>query len=64
MAIKPITNKQVVVSTNINRAKQVSTRNLSAGGGNGTNGQYLQSTATGIQWATLTVDATSIQNGN
>ena len=34
MAIKPITNKQVVVSTNINRAKQVSTRNLSVGGGN------------------------------
>ena len=34
MAIKPITNKQVVVSTNINRAKQVSTRNLTAGSGN------------------------------
>ena len=42
----------------------VLTGTLSAGGGNGTNGQYLQSTATGIQWATLTVDATSIQNGN
>ena len=42
----------------------VLTGTLSAGGGNGTSGQYLQSTATGIQWATLTVDATSIQNGN
>ena len=34
MAIKPITKKQVVVSTNINRAEQVSTRNLTAGSGN------------------------------
>ena len=41
----------------------VLTGTLSAGGGVGTSGQYLQSTATGIQWATLTVDATSIQNG-
>ena len=34
MAIKPITNKQVVVSTNINRATQVSTRNLTSNSGN------------------------------
>ena len=37
---------------------------LSAGGGNGSSGQYLQSTGSGVQWATLNVDATSIQNGN
>ena len=41
----------------------VLTGTLSAAGGVGSNGQYLQSTATGVQWATLTVDATSIQNG-
>ena len=37
---------------------------LNAGGGNGSSGQYLQSTGSGVQWATLNVDATSIQNGN
>ena len=36
---------------------------LNAGGGNGSSGQYLQSTGSGVQWATLNVDATSIQNG-
>ncbi len=40
------------------------TGSLTAGGNTGSNGQYLQSTATGVQWATLNVDATSIQNGN
>tara|TARA_Y100000593_G_C4318178_1_gene342128 strand:+ start:3116 stop:3988 length:873 start_codon:yes stop_codon:yes gene_type:complete len=32
MAVKPITNKQVVASSNINRAKQVSTKNTNADG--------------------------------
>ena len=31
MAVKPITNKQVVSSVNINRGKQVSTKNVKAG---------------------------------
>ena len=34
MAVKPITNKQVVSSTDINRAKQVSSRNIKSKGGN------------------------------
>ena len=34
MAIKPITNKQVVNPSNINRGKQVSTKATKAGGGN------------------------------
>ena len=37
---------------------------LNAGGGNGSSGQYLQSTGSGVQWATLNVDASQIQNGN
>ena len=32
MAVKPITNKQVVASSNINRGKQVSTKNTNADG--------------------------------
>ena len=36
MAIKPITNKQVVASTNINRVDQVSTRNETIRGNRGT----------------------------
>ena len=31
MAVKPITNKQVVSSTNINRGKEVSTKNIKGG---------------------------------
>ena len=42
----------------------VLTGSLSAGGGTGTSGQYLQSTATGIQWATLSVSPDSISAGN
>ena len=34
MAIKPITNKQVVNKSEINRGKQVSTKDLTAGNGN------------------------------
>ena len=34
MAVKPITNKQVVSTANINRAEQVSTRNLTQRQGN------------------------------
>tara|TARA_Y100000310_G_scaffold68601_1_gene63945 strand:- start:354 stop:1217 length:864 start_codon:yes stop_codon:yes gene_type:complete len=34
MAVKPITNKQVVNKSEINRGKQVSTRNITAGNGN------------------------------
>ena len=34
MAVKPITNKQVVNPSNINRGKQVSTKDTKAGGGN------------------------------
>ena len=34
------------------------TGTLTAGGGVGTNGQFLQSTGTGVQWATVTAGAT------
>ena len=34
MAVKPITNKQVVNSSNINRGKQVSTKNTKTRNGN------------------------------
>ena len=34
MAVKPITNKQVVASSNINRGKQISTKNTNADGNN------------------------------
>ena len=34
MAVKPITNKQVVASSNINRAEQVSTKNTKIKSGN------------------------------
>ena len=34
MAVKPITNKQVVSSPNINRGKQTSTRNTTNRSGN------------------------------
>ena len=34
MSVKPITNKQVVASSNINRGKQVSTKNTTTRGGN------------------------------
>ena len=34
MAVKPITNKQVVDSSNINRAEQVSSKNSTVRGGN------------------------------
>jgi hypothetical protein len=45
------------------------TGTLTAGGGVGTNGQYLQSTSTGVQWATVTgysaptLGSTSIASG-
>lgn len=45
------------------------TGTLTAGGGVGTNGQFLQSTATGVQWATVssysapTIGSTSIPSG-
>jgi hypothetical protein len=39
--------------TNKTLSSAVLTGTLTAGGGVGTNGQYLQSTATGVQWATL-----------
>jgi hypothetical protein len=42
----------------------VLTGSLTAGGGTGTNGQYLQTTSTGIQWATLSVDPSAITAGN
>ena len=32
MSVKPITNKQVVASSNINRGKQISTKNTNADG--------------------------------
>ena len=32
MSVKPITNKQVVVSSKINRGKQISTKNTNANG--------------------------------
>ena len=39
------------------------TGTLTAGGGVGSSGQFLQSTANGVQWATLTVDSAAISNG-
>ena len=50
--------------TNKTIAGGVLTGSLTAGGGTGTNGQYLQSTATGVQWATLSVDPSAITAGN
>ena len=50
--------------TNKTLAGAVLTGSLTAGGGTGTNGQYLQSTATGVQWATLSVDPSAISAGN
>ena len=38
MAVKPITNKQVVSSANINRGKQVSTKNTKVRDGNRSRG--------------------------
>ena len=40
------------------------TGTLTAGGGVGSSGQFLQSTGSGVQWATLTVDSAAISNGN
>jgi len=50
--------------TNKTLSGSVLTGSLTAGGGTGTNGQYLQTTSTGVQWATLSVDATAIVHGN
>ena len=40
------------------------TGSLTANSSTGSSGQYLQSTGSGVQWATLSVDATKIENGN
>jgi len=39
------------------------TGTLTAGGGVGTAGQFLQSTSNGVQWASLVIDSASINNG-
>ena len=39
------------------------TGSLTAGGGTGNSGQFLQSTGSGVQWATLSVDSAAISNG-
>jgi len=62
-----LTNK-TITSPSIGSATLTGT--LTAGGGVGTNGQYLQSTATGVQWSTVpagynapTIGSTSIASG-
>jgi len=50
--------------TNKTLSGGVLTGSLTAGGGSGTNGQYLQSTATGVQWATISIDPSAITAGN
>ena len=40
------------------------TGTLTASSSAGSSGQYLQSTGSGVQWATLNVDSSSISNGN
>ena len=59
-----VTESSVSTLTNKTLSGATLTGSLTAGGGTGSSGQYLQSTASGVQWATLNVDATSIQNGN
>ena len=54
-ASQTLTNK-TLTAPSIGNA--VLTGTLSAGGGVGTNGQYLQSTATGVRWNTITADVT------
>ena len=39
------------------------TGTLTAGGGTGSSGQFLASTGSGVQWQTVSVDATAITNG-
>ena len=50
--------------TNKTLSGAVLTGSLTAGGGSGTNGQYLQTTSTGVQWATLSVSPDQIIAGN
>ena len=50
--------------TNKTLSGAVLTGSLTAGGGTGTNGQYLQTTSTGVQWVTLSVSPDSISAGN
>ena len=59
-----VTESSTSTLTNKTISSGVLTGSLTAGGGTGSSGQYLQSTASGVQWATLTVDATKIENGN
>ena len=59
-----VTEDSASTLTNKTLSSATLTGTLTAGGGTGSSGQYLQSTASGVQWATLNVDATSIQNGN
>ena len=50
--------------TNKTLSGAVLTGSLTAGGGTGSSGQYLQSTSSGVQWATITIDPTKIVHGN
>ena len=58
-----VTESSVSSLTNKTIDDLILTGTLTANSSTGSSGQYLQSTATGIQWATLSVDATKIENG-
>ena len=50
--------------TNKTLESGILTGSLTAANSTGSSGQYLQSTGSGVQWATLNVDSSSISNGN
>ena len=59
--VATLTGTQTLTNKTLSSATLTGT--LTAGGGVGTNGQYLQSTSTGVQWASIT-GGTSITQGN
>ena len=62
---QPDTNYSIVCSgTAGDTSSGYASLDTISGGGTGTNGQYLQSTGTGIQWVTLSVSPDSISAGN
>ena len=50
--------------TNKTLSGGILTGTLTANSSTGSSGQYLQSTGSGVQWATLNVDSSAISNGN
>ena len=59
-----VTTDGVQTLTNKTISGGTLTGTLTAGGGVGSAGQYLQSTGSGVQWTTLSVDSATISNGN